>query len=220
MPCLDCSSLAVAWACHSALALVLVLACQPCLGQVSAVFVDHTQAAFVHEHQAYYTLAAAVDACLVAAHGQDHHTAPLDPEPMSVAWQKALPADHTVDMVAVMETGQAWHAHKVLPVGRSAKGDLGHADFERQALDPGRDQPALALDCPAHEVKLTVRGGHFLVCGQLALWVHLAAGKLLKTGRMGWAWMGGRMMELCRWKWEDIDAPESNEARWAHLVTD
>ena len=32
--------------------------------------------------------------------------------------------------------------------------------------------------------------------------------------------MGGRMMELCRWKWEDIETPESSEACWAHLVTD
>ncbi len=32
--------------------------------------------------------------------------------------------------------------------------------------------------------------------------------------------MGGRMMELCRWKWEDMETPESSEVRWAHLVTD
>jgi len=165
----------VAWVRQSALALVLVLECQPCLGQGSTAFVDHTQAASVDKHQAYHTLAAAVDACLVAAHGQDHHTVPLDPEQVSVALQKALPADHTVDMVAVIETGQAWRAHKVLPVGRATKGDLGHADLERQALAPGRDQPALALDWPAHEVCLTVLGVHFLVGGHLALWVPLAA---------------------------------------------
>jgi len=175
VPCLDCSSLAVTWARHSALALVLVLACPPCLGQGSAVFVDHTQAAFVDKHQAYHTLAAAVDACLVAAHGQDHHTAPLDPEQVSVALQKALPADHTVNMVAVMGIGQAQDAHKVLAIGRAMKGDLGHADLERQALAPGRDQPVLALDWPAHEVSLTVLGGHFLGGEHLALWVPLAA---------------------------------------------
>jgi len=165
----------VAWACHSALA--LVLACRPCLGQGLTVFVDHTQAAFVDKHQAYYTMAAAaaVNACLVAARGQDHHTVPLDPEQVSVALQKALPADHTVDMVAVIEAGQAWHAHKVLPLGQAAKGDLGHADFERQALALGRDQPALALDRPAHGVSLTVLVVHFRVGGHLALWVPLAA---------------------------------------------
>ena len=138
---------------------------------------DHTQAAFVDKHQACYTLAAAaaVNACLVAAHGQDHHNVPLDPRQVSVALQKALPADHTVGMVAVMETGQAWHAHKVLQLGWATKGGLGHADFERQALVHGRDQPALALDRPAHEASLTVLGVHFLVGGHLALWVPLAA---------------------------------------------
>ena len=116
-----------------------------------------------------------MDACLVAAHGQDHHTVLRDPEQVSVALQKALPADHTVDMVAVMETGQAQHARKVLPIGRATKGDLGHADLERQPLAPEKDQPALALDWPAHVVSLTVLGVHFLVGGHLALWVPLAA---------------------------------------------
>ncbi len=177
MPCLDCSSLAVAWLRHSALALDLVLACPPCLGQGLTVFVDHTQAAFVDKHQACYTLAAAaaVNACLVVARGQDHHSVPLDLEQVSVALQKALPADHTVDMVAVLETGQAWHAHKVLPIGQAMMGNLGHADFERQALAPGRGQPAFALDRPAHEASLTVLGVHFLVGGHSALWVPLGA---------------------------------------------
>ncbi len=166
----------MAWVRHSALALDLVLACPPCLGQGLTIFVDHTQAALVDKHQAHYTLAAAaVNACLVAAHGQHPHTVPLDPEQASVALQKALPADHTVDMVAVMQTDQAWHAHKFLPLGWAAKGDLGHADFERQALAPGRDQPAVALDRPAHEVSLTVLGMHFHVGEHSALWVPLAA---------------------------------------------